>query len=157
MYAHYEDILSRIDAPPVWFDERAVPRYCEFGPDKVANIYASEVALVEILCQGCAHVFHVAFSELNARGVRIAEAIRNNALHFGDPPNVRCCSAGATMNSEPQRVLQCWRRHDERYTEPFGNGRRVTDSHRFHEWTRDPTLEVEIDLDWAKLRALQQG
>jgi len=45
MLQHYEDILSRIAEPPRWFDEQGVPRYCEFAPHCIANIYADECAL----------------------------------------------------------------------------------------------------------------
>lgn len=132
-----------------------MPRFCEFEPNKAASIYCSEVALVEVCCQGCKHIFHVAFSSLNMGTVRIADAIKTNALHYGDPPNVRCCAGGPTMNSEPQRVLQYWSRYHEKYTEPFGSTRRVTDL-RFDEWVRDETFEIDIELDWKKLRAPRQ-
>jgi hypothetical protein len=41
MYRRYDDILSRIAEEPTWFDEHAVPRYCTFAPDQIANIYAA--------------------------------------------------------------------------------------------------------------------
>jgi hypothetical protein len=59
MHQHYEDILSRIAEPPRWFDEDGVPRYCEFAPDRIANIYADECALLAIECQSCARPFLV--------------------------------------------------------------------------------------------------
>ena len=40
MLPNYEDILSRIAEPPRWFDEQGVPRYCEFAPHRIANIYS---------------------------------------------------------------------------------------------------------------------
>jgi hypothetical protein len=45
MFHHYEDILSRIAEPPRWFDARGVPRYCDFAPDRIADIYTRECAL----------------------------------------------------------------------------------------------------------------
>jgi hypothetical protein len=76
MHAHYDDIISRIGIPPVWFDDHAVPRYCEFAPEKSASIHIGEIALAEITCQECGHVFHIAFSKLNVPSGTIAEAIR---------------------------------------------------------------------------------
>jgi hypothetical protein len=63
----YDDILTRITEEPSWFDEHAVPRYCEFAPNKVANIYTNEAALVEVTCHHCRRLFRVAFSAA-ARG-----------------------------------------------------------------------------------------
>ena len=135
MYRRYDDILSRIGEEPAWFDEHAVPRYCEFAPEKIADIYADEAALAEVTCQWCKHVFRVAFSQDNAYAQvpseSIAEAIRSRTLHFGDPPNF-CCDVGASMNSEPRRVIEYWHRHDP-YT-----------------WTRDSSFEVDIRPDWVE-------
>jgi hypothetical protein len=99
VYQSYDDILSRIAEEPVWFDEHAVPRYCKFAPDNLANIYAGEAALAEVTCQVCKRLFRVAFS----RSGTIADAIRSRTLHFGEHPNVKCCG-NAHMNSEP-RIL----------------------------------------------------
>lgn len=38
MHASYSDITDRLGEPQ-WWDENAVPRYCEFEPARVANIY----------------------------------------------------------------------------------------------------------------------
>jgi hypothetical protein len=46
MLQHYEDILSRIVEPPCWFHEKGVPRYGEFAPHHIANIYADECAIL---------------------------------------------------------------------------------------------------------------
>lgn len=135
MHANYADIRERIAEPPKWFDERAVPRYCEFQPHQVADIYAREVVLAEIACQGCGAKFHVAFSRDPARyhllGLEpreLAADIRERTLHYGDPPNTVCCPAGPTMNSEPIRVLEYWRKD---YAISFA-------------WVRDTSLETEI-------------
>jgi hypothetical protein len=79
VYQHYGDILSRIAEEPTWFDEYAVPRYCKFEPDKIANIYASEAALAEVTCQACKRVYCVAFSEADLHAGTIADAIRRPA------------------------------------------------------------------------------
>jgi hypothetical protein len=147
MYQCYEDILSRIPEKPLWFDEYAVPRYCEFAPNKLANIYAGEAALAEVTCQVCKRVFRVAFSKANWNSGTIADAIRSRTLVFGDPPNVGCCN-NADMSSEPRRVIEYWRRHDPKYTRKEGNTVLVTDL-AFNKWSRDSSLEVDIRPDWV--------
>jgi hypothetical protein len=147
VYQCYHDILSRITEEPVWFDEYAVPRYCEFAPDKLANIYAGETALAEVTCQVCLRLFRVAFSEVNWQPGTIADAIRSRTLHFGDPPNVRCCN-NADMNSEPRRVIEYWRRHDPKYVQREGNREFIKDQAWFR-WTRDSSLEIDIRPDWV--------
>jgi hypothetical protein len=143
VHTEYEDIRNRIPEPPRWFDENAVPRYCDFHPSKMANIYAHEGALLRIECQGCGRPFLVAISELNAqhwmrarRGlprITVAELIQNHEIHYGDPPNVECCRVGPTMNSIPKQVLEYWKR--ERL-----------------EWQRDPSLELKIVAQWHQDR-----
>jgi len=142
MHHHYQDIRDRIPEDPKWWDEHAVPRYCEFGPGETADIYASEVALVLIRCQSCDRPFHVCFSwgsmklGQNEDGTwygktttpQTVESVEQ--LHYGDPPNAWCCAAGATMNSTPVKVLEFWRRN------------RV-------DWERVPELEIAIECEWA--------
>jgi hypothetical protein len=133
MNHHYSDIRDKIPEVPKWFDERAVPRYCDFTPDATADIYADECALALIKCQNCGHEFHVLFSrsvisQLDDKYDQhtIAERIRKNWLHYGDPPNIQCCLSGPTMNSEPVKVLEYWHKNDN------------------HDWIRDETLEVGL-------------
>lgn len=132
----YEDIRSRITEMPQWFDENAVPRYCAFAPGECANIYAQQAVLLSIRCQSCAHLFDVCISWSSMDAVLreahpLDQQIRDGSIHYGDPPNVGCCPAGATENSEPIRVIEFWR-HDER-----------------DEWVRDASLEVHLDDDVA--------
>lgn len=163
MYPSYRDILSRIEDEPLWFDEHAVPRFCEFAPSRSASIHVDECALAEITCQACGRLFRVAFSTVNVRAKHIetmkefrartadseseqvnirpvADAIRERTLHYGDPPNVNCCLAGNSMNSEPRRVIEYWVRRDPAYV----HGKLITDPGRYFEWTRDHSLEVDI-------------
>jgi hypothetical protein len=112
MHHHYADITDKLGEPR-WWDEHAVPRYCEFGPREAADIYAREVALVEIACQDCARRFLVCFSAGPSAAVyggrsSLKEQIDDNTLHYGDPPNYGCCPAGPTMNSYPVRVVEFW-------------------------------------------------
>lgn len=108
MNCRYDDITSLIPGGPDWWDEHAVPRYCQFSPDRIANIYADEACLCRIACQNCGHEFmvalsygRVAFDNLPSLSKRI------DWLHYGDPPN-NCCQAGATMNSEMLEVVEFW-------------------------------------------------
>ena len=152
MHCDYSDIRDLIQQAPLWFDERAVPRYAQFEPGRAANIYCDECALVEITCQGCGKAFQVAFSSDVMRRIAtfpdgtvkerptLAEHIGGKTLHYGDPPNIGCCAAGPTMNSEPQRVLEYWRRHHQQYVKDG----RVQDVVAYMEWRRDPELEISI-------------
>jgi hypothetical protein len=118
MHHRYEDILERISSPPLWFDENAVPRFWQFTPKRTAYIYSREAVLALIRCQACSTEFRVAFTELNLGSAlrdksgskvrKISDLIADGSLHYGDPPNIGCCSSGATMNSIPVRVLEYW-------------------------------------------------
>lgn len=161
MNHHYDDIRSRIAEAPKWWDEHAVPRYCEFTPDETADIYAHEVALVEIACQGCDQegrttLFLVAFSWNGWEPGEIPVMLEQvKQLHYGDPPNTGCCLGGATMSSIPRRVVEFWRKGGEEFTAP--------DKHNpnmrvclpgYFDWRRVPELEVAIDCAWD---VAQQG
>lgn len=131
MLHDYNDIRSRIPEEPKWWDESGVPRYVDFAPNHLANIYANEAALVLIACQACHTEFRVAFSNhslglvFHGADATLSESIRSGRLHYGDPPNVGCCPAGATMNCDDLRVLGYWRRKD-------------------FAWVRDSTLEIDL-------------
>lgn len=166
MHHHYSDIRDRVSEEPLWFDEHAVPRYVPFAPRETANIYADECCLVLIECQGCGVEFQVAFSQNRMDCYREArwglligdkvsdpdeEALKEameeaklashaakGTLHYGDPPNIGCCAAGATMNSVPRRVLEFWAQ--ERGERGWPN------------WVRKPELEsIDLTPDWARL------
>jgi len=126
----YTDIRDRL-GEPVWWDEYAVPRYCEFVPDKTANIYSHEAVLLLVRCQNCGEQFRVAMSWCSMEQVKgwpaLADRIADGSIHYGDPPNAGCCPAGPTMNSEALCVLEYWKR------ESFGD-----------EWKRDDALEMEL-------------
>lgn len=137
MFHHYRDITDKLGRP-LWYDEAAVPRYCEFSPNETADIYAEQVALLEIACQSCGQRFKVAMSWSVVGGIlsnapKLSELIASKEIHFGDPPNNGCCPSGATMNSIPVRVLEFWRK---------GN--------KFREMVRVPELEIEVIPEWAE-------
>lgn len=130
MHQSYRDIREKL-GEPVWWDEYGVPRYCQFQPRCAANIYAHEVTLLEIACQACGRLFHVADAgnilDFSPDRPTLRQAIENGTIHYGDPPNVGCCPAGATMNCEDLRVLEYWYKD---YTAGIWD------------WTRVPELEV---------------
>ena len=125
----YADIRDLINKDPVWFDENAVPRYCEFGPKHVANIYADECVLLRIECQACGHEFGSGEMVSEAMGghasLALSMRIVRKGIGYGDPPR-GCCDVGATMTSESVKVLQYWHRVN-------------------HEWKRECSCEVSVD------------
>ena len=153
MLQHYEDILSRIAEPPRWFDEQGVPRYCEFAPDRIANIHAQECALLAIECQSCGRPFIVALDAgtANHNVIRrpgqerewrsLADIIRSHQIEYRDPPNVACCGVGAMQTSTTRRVLEYWERIQETYKDPDTG---ILAIRGWRGWTRDHSLEIEI-------------
>ncbi|MFS8038076.1 hypothetical protein ACI7BZ_14150 [Xanthobacter sp. AM11] len=141
MKGSYDDIMSRITDPILWYDEHGVPRYAPFAPDLKSDIYADEAALVEVVCQACRRAFLVCCSRAEAqdrRPIPVAEAIRaNDDALYGDPPchtteieartGMGGCRAGETMTAIGVRVVEYWGRN---LAKP-GSG-----------WARDPALEV---------------
>jgi hypothetical protein len=137
----YFDLLALTSASPLWFDEHAVPRFCEFSPDQIGNIYAAECCLLLIACQACERQFLAAVSIDEIGLIRLGHQKRPpppwltaSDLEYGDPPNVECCPAGPTMNSVPLRVVEAWDRHEG------------------HEWKRRPEREGPIECEWMKGR-----
>ena len=137
MNHNYNDIRSRIPEPPKWWDENAVPRYDTFSPGQVSNIYANEAVLYRIACQSCGEKFLVSAAQGTMEGVMaahsghpyysLADRIRADTLHYGDPPNIGCCPAGPTMNCEDIRVVEYW------YREGVSG------------WQRDASLEITLE------------
>jgi hypothetical protein len=107
----YREIVDHFPTPPLWFNEDGVPRWVPFSPRECADIYADEVILMEIACQSCGHRFNVAMSHGRwdwSNGDVRAHPGWTEPPHYGDPPNIDCCPAGATMNSEHIRVIEWW-------------------------------------------------
>lgn len=131
----YDDILEEMrfmGKEPIWFDENAVPRYCDFHPDQRADIYASEVCLLDIECQACEMRFLVCMSWYRLSGTpSIAELIETRTLEYGDPPNVDCCAAGPSMTSNAKRVWSFWRKNKDTN----------------YEWKRFVEFEVDLTTD----------
>lgn len=132
MHQHYKDILDRIDEPPAWFDDYGVPRFGDFSPQHLSNIYASEAALAEVSCQGCGRMFKVALTEnFSSKSLSLSDEIRFGRADYGDPPDIDCCPTGPTMNSVTHRILEYWFRDHE-----VSMG-----------WQRDPRFEGPVAED----------
>ena len=133
----YKDITNRL-GPPKWWDEAGVPRYCNFSPQLTNNIYATEVAYLEIACQRWAWRFTVvlswgAMSEVHDIP-RLSQQIVSGIVDYGDPPNTECCLSGPTMNSIPLIVVEFWRRNTDNRLE----------------FERISDYEIDVSPDWAK-------
>lgn len=160
MHQHYSDLLDLAGLEPAWWQAQGVPRFCEFSPEEAPDIYADEVALVEIACQSCDTRFHVCFTSSATSCVkeamfgaktkeeileqvdnfRVSSMIRNGTLRYGDPPNIACCPAGPSMTSEPVAVLEYWSRNEKSYVKDGI----ITDLAAYRTWKRDPSLEVKL-------------
>lgn len=108
MLQDYDDIKSRIYEEPKWFDEVGVPRYCKFHPNRVNDIYAKEVLLVEIACQNCHQRFKVSISR-GSLAIHKVGSFKDNLemVHYGDPPR-HGDHLGETMNCIDLAILQYW-------------------------------------------------
>jgi len=127
----YADIVSRL-GPPLWWDERGVPRYAPFQPWMCNNVYAVEVCLLEIRCQECGRHFLVARAWDEWLGEvyglpRVSVEIESGQLHWGDPPYHNC--AGDSENCEDLKVLAFWRKDGL-------------------DWRRDRSLEGRLEERW---------
>ena len=130
MLPDYDDIRRRIPEQPKWFDNHGVPRYDEFKPDDVPNIYAREACLYLIRCQACHAKFKVSahsddYVRIIHKDINLSDQITNKFLHYGDPPRHNDCAGGDTMNCEDIRVLEYWRK--ERF-----------------DWVRMPEFEITL-------------
>lgn len=141
MWAGYEDIIRRL-GDPLWWDERGVPRYDPFDRKLVADIYAHEIALVEIQCQRCLKRFDVAFSYgpmqqvTNPNWPGLSEEVTDDTLHYGDPPRHEGPTGdgcgGETMNCNELRVIEFWRASQQ------------------YDWERIPRLELRLERPECK-------
>ena len=134
MKASYDDIRALTPLAPQWFDHNGTPRYCEFRPFESPNIYAREIALLEIACQACGETFLVeqhrddlqkAYRRAcGAQDIDLAQAVEQRTITYRDPPQHGC--TGDSMLSITLRVVEFWRRTIQ------------------IEWERVPALEVEF-------------
>src|ERR1051325_3563054 len=104
MKADYADIKLRIPLRPAWYDENGTPRYSDFRPDDVANIYSEYVVLLEIQCGTCRERFAAAVSvmrfwkggpDFDERCQKWLARDKNAPFPFcyGDPPRHACSGA----------------------------------------------------------------
>lgn len=132
MLQSYNDIKNKIDEEPKWFDEVGVPRYCEFDPNKVNDIYAKEVILLLIACQKCGKMFKVAISQdkMNIHKFNSFKNQYHKCIHYGDPPR-HSDNIGETMNCIDLEILEYWEQGDTG-------------------WERKEDHEGKITKDWEK-------
>jgi hypothetical protein len=136
MFHDYQDITSRIADPPKWWDERGVPRYNDFNPRQIADVYSQEAALVEIACATCQRRLQVSVSTIDddplARcGTPLGDRIRKGDLSYGEPPAHGECSSGTWTPAVELRVLEYWIRGHN--SGAWGG-----------DWKRDSALEVSL-------------
>jgi len=105
MHDNYQDIRTRIEEEPTWYDENGCPRYGIFTPELCPNIYTNVVALLRIECQHCGESFDVQMSA-DMWSYNRCNKLPAKEWHYGDPPQHRCL--GDTMNCEDMEVLQVW-------------------------------------------------
>ena len=122
MHENYDDIKSRIQESPTWYDRNGTPRYGEFHPSRCPNIYASQIGLFLITCQDCKQEFRV---EIHANIFGDNSESPPAKWHYGDPPVHGC--VGDTMNCDDLAVLQFWTNNNA------------------HEWERRNEFEGKID------------
>ena len=116
MLCQYRDILNMADecgrGDALWFDENGVPRFCDFHPTRLADIYARTAILCRVACQSCGKTFMMAQSKGQLERVNGAwmEAkpfpTDPDLIAFGDPPCWGC--SGATMSSDTVEIVQRW-------------------------------------------------
>ncbi len=138
MRCRYLDIRDRLGEPR-WFDEAGVPRYCEFHPDECANIYANEAVLLLLTCQHCGQQFRVAVTRQHELAP-LYKRIMDRELEYDDPPNA-CCAVGSSMNGEPRKVIEYWRKSNLR-----SFAVRPT-------WKRNHKFEIDCTPDWVSARS----
>lgn len=112
MHPSYADIRERIADQPQWYDQHGVPRYCTFAPQHCSDIYAPEVALLEIECQACGQRFIVEALRPRIPGAsKLSEIVAcGDSPSYGDPPRHGNC-AGETMSAWTIRVIELWTSH----------------------------------------------
>lgn len=141
MHLSYQDITSRIDEDPSWYDGNGVPRYDPFEPHDT-GVYVKYALLVEISCQQCSRLFLVGegydtydWCADEPRHVTLEEIATK--YHYGDPPSHGCI--GDTMNCGDLRIVEAW----DRTFKPEGHPK------NWLNWTRRPEIEaINIRSSW---------
>ena len=129
MNVPYDDILSRIPEPPLWWSS-GVPRYAPFEP-KMMSVYASEAMLLETQCQSCGREFALGICSESGEGGRLRAKLTGPDRMWGwaDPPSHAC--HGDSMNVVVLSVLEFWQKVD-------------VPGSALQEWERQPMLEKAL-------------
>jgi hypothetical protein len=73
----------------------------------------------------------------------LADLVRSGSIHYGDPPDVDCCPAGATMNCNDLAVVEFWKRGWDQSRSAEGVPlKEIMDE--MNGWRRVPELEIAI-------------
>lgn len=110
MYQPYLDLREAMKekGEPLWHDEAGVPRWIEWHPSHLHNIYADEAALLEVTCQSCGEKFRCADSKSFQYILRSGP--EPWVPSWGDAPwhgEQQC--AGTTMTTDWE-VVERWKR-----------------------------------------------
>jgi len=122
----YYDILRCTDKPPIWWDERGVPRFEPFVPNLHASPHSRECVLFNVSCQCCYALYVVCMSSHRKSVLR--EQILVKELNYGDPPfacftgnsdtqflkeknpALQKCGMGYATTAEPENIIGFWER-----------------------------------------------
>lgn len=148
MYIEYDDIVSRIAEPPLWWLE-GVPRYEPFHHQALC-VYAQEALLVHIRCQICSKDFEIGLYDPRPYSTPTFRALLNTRreIGVGDPPNA-CCFPGSSMGAVEVAVLQFWERPPNQR-----EWRRVPELERGL-WTSDEELVERHREAWRRIRSCE--
>ena len=81
-----------------------------------ATSTVSEAALAEVACRGASRMFKVALTDaltFTSKSLGLSDKSTAGGWGTAIPPNVDCCGAGPSMNSEMQGILEYWFRDYE--------------------------------------------
>lgn len=126
MKPRYYDILKCTDKPPIWWDERGVPRFETFVPNLHVSPHSMECVLFNVCCQCCYAPYVVCMS--SHRKFVLREQILTKQLNYGDSP-IGCfkgssetqflkdqnpalleCGMGHATTAEPKNIIGFWER-----------------------------------------------
>ncbi len=115
MKTSFEDIKNLTNKEPVWYDKHGCPRFCEFSPKLVPNVYATCALLMKISCQRCGKIFKVSLNY--GAGATPFESLKRYKdkrskgrlfpVQYCDPPN-HDCPTGNVMSSNSKEILEFW-------------------------------------------------
>lgn len=150
MLTDYHDIISRISEPPLWYDERGVPRYEYFNP-YLTGVYTKQAILAEVGCQHCRRTFLIGegwdgydWNEDVPEKTTLDERV--SRWGFGDPPRHGCI--GDTMSAYEIRILEAWEQLPMKERLERWARKNEGEDVGSLDWMRRPDLEISIIPPW---------